>query len=162
MSEQMEKAFEAWKRRPCKGGQTVPELLGPELFKIAAKGWTDGWKDALATQVTPATPCPIGLDVKGSSEFCSAGYCDTCKTRLATQPQAPQGAVTGWIEWGGGPSGPVGMDVRVDVRFGDSVDHVWEGDPAGEWDWTHGDDPECNIVAYRISAAPETPEGAKP
>lgn len=49
-TEQMEEAFEAWKRRPCKSGQTVPELLGPDLFKIAAKGWTDGWKDALATQ----------------------------------------------------------------------------------------------------------------
>jgi len=73
---------------------------------------------------------------------------------LATQPQAPQEGLGGWIRWPGGEC-PIAKDVLTEVRLrGEGVSN--EIRPAGQWFWNH-DLGESDIVAYR-TAPTETPE----
>lgn len=91
----------------------------------------------------------------------TAGAWAAWRAALATQPQAPQGAVTNsWIDWNGGVyTGDATAMVKVKLRDESLSDG--EARPAAEWCWAHsGEAPECDIVAYRI-LAPETPEGQK-
>lgn len=60
----------------------------------------------------------------------------------------------GWIEWAGGEC-PVGASIRVDVRFRDEPDRVFENERADYWLWQHvpqrePGDPEDDIISYRI------------
>lgn len=75
----------------------------------------------------------------------------------ATQPQAPQEALGGWIRWGGGEC-PIKKDIPTEVRLrGEGVSS--EIRSAGHWFWSH-DLGDMDIVAYR-AAPTETPEAGK-
>lgn len=64
----------------------------------------------------------------------------------STQQQATQPSDDDWIPWTGGES-PVDPDQYVHVR--DMLGEPWQGH-GREFDWSHHQGDNLNIVAYRI------------
>lgn len=55
-----------------------------------------------------------------------------------------------WIDWSGGKC-PVSSNIKTEVKYRTGETYVW--DDATMEDWLHyADDPEMDIVAYRIVA----------
>jgi hypothetical protein len=94
-------------------------------------------------------------------ERCGSGGKSTAWQTLDLSPTASEQAVAGeWITWSGGEN-PV-PDKVVDVRFADGVVQPRIG--SGFWDmgseswWKHeAADQTCNIIAYRVVTAADTP-----
>ena len=83
---------------------------------------------------------------------------DLCSAPRASLEAAPvldaEAGEDGWIPWEGGNC-PVSPETSVFVRFGDGDEDGPE--MAQEWNWSRDTwdvDPDCQIIAYRLSKEP--------
>ncbi len=100
-------------------------------------------------------PCLVADQSNG--EYSPAIICSNCIAKMfgATQPQAPQGAVTGWQLIETAPEDSVVLLMEgMRVFIGGKVNGVW---------LTYHTDSAIHPTHWMpFPAAPETPEGAKP